>query len=159
MPVADVEVDQHDCFAEWRTEYVSDGRTLAGFFVSREGDGPFPGIVFHHGSNGLMPAAKAGAEALVGMGYAVFLAVRRGHSGNPGPFWDDLVTNPWGSEATGTHSWPRWPTFVPASASPDHRSRGLTLPALQETLLDCMRRTEVPLFLPQAWNDVHRFLS
>jgi carboxymethylenebutenolidase len=28
-------------------------------------------------------------------------------------------------------------------------------PALQETLLDCMRRTEVPLFLIQAWNDVH----
>ncbi len=159
MPVADVEVDQHDCFAEWRTEYVSDGRTLAGFFVSREGDGPFPGIVFHHGSNGVMPAAKAGAEALVGMGYAVFLAVRRGHSGNPGPFWDDLVTNPWGSEAMGTQLMAALADFRAGISFAGPSITWPDAPALQETLLDCMRRTEVPLFLPQAWNDVHRFLS
>jgi dienelactone hydrolase len=99
--VTSAEADPLECFSQWRTEYVSDGRALTGFFLTPEGDGPFPGIVFHHGSNGLMAAAKGGAQALVDMGYAVFVPLRRGHNGNPGPFWETLVTDPWGSEAMG----------------------------------------------------------
>jgi dienelactone hydrolase len=94
-------IDELAGFSEWRAEYISDGRTLVGFFVAPEGDGPFPGVVFHHGSAGLMPAAKAGVLALVEMGYAVFIALRRGHNGNPGPYWESLVTEPWGSAAMG----------------------------------------------------------
>ena len=90
--MTDSDVDPLKGFSEWRTEYVSDGRTLTGFFVAPDGDGPFPGVVFHHGSNGLMAEAKFGLLELVGMGYAVFAPIRRGHNGNPGPFWEDLVT-------------------------------------------------------------------
>ena len=72
-----------------------------GFFVAPDGDGPFPGVVFHHGSAGLMAEAKIGLLELVGMGYAVFAPIRRGHNGNPGPFWETLVTEPWGSAAMG----------------------------------------------------------
>ena len=197
--MGDVEVDQLSCFAEWRTDYVSDGRTLTGFYLTPEGDGPFPGIVFHHGSNGLMSAAKTGASALVDMGYAVFLAIRRGHNGNPGPFWETLVTDPWGSEAMGPQlvdaltsecddviaalewlqqqpevdprrvamlgsSYGGVMVMLAAGRGADFRA-GISFagpsitwpdaPALQEVLLDCMRRTEIPLFLIQAWDDYH----
>jgi dienelactone hydrolase len=197
--VGDVVVDQLSCFDEWRAQYVSDGRTLTGFYLTPAGDGPFPGIVFHHGSAGLMPAAKGGARALVEMGYAVFLAVRRGHNGNPGPFWEDLVTDPWGSEAMGSQlvtalagecddvlaalEWMRQKpevdpqrvamigssyggvmVMLAAGRGADFRA-GISFagpsitwpdaPALQGVLLECMRHTEVPLFLIQAWDDVH----
>ena len=35
------------------------------------------------------------------MGYAVLLAVRRGHNGAPGIFWETRVTAPWGSPEMG----------------------------------------------------------
>ena len=35
------------------------------------------------------------------MGYATFLAVRRGHNDQPGTFWLDQVTAPWGSPEMG----------------------------------------------------------
>ncbi len=48
--MGDVGADLLHCFAEWRTEYVSDGRTLLGFFVTPQGDGPFyPPIGTAHG--------------------------------------------------------------------------------------------------------------
>ena len=89
-------------FGEWTTiAYESAGRSLEGYFVAPHGPGPFPGIVFHHGSGGLLPAAKPGIEALVAMGHAVFVAIRRGHNNNPGPFWESLITAPWGSPEMG----------------------------------------------------------
>jgi dienelactone hydrolase len=88
-------------FSDWSTTYNSDGRTLPGFFVAPPGRGPFPGIVFHHGSAGLMAAARPSIEQLVAMGYAVFAPVRRGHNGSPGPFWESLVTAAWGSTDMG----------------------------------------------------------
>ena len=48
-----------------------------------------------------MAEAKIGLLELVEMGYAVFAPIRRGHNGNPGPFWETLVSEPWGSEAMG----------------------------------------------------------
>jgi carboxymethylenebutenolidase len=82
-----------DLVSEYGTAvtYRSEGRDLFGFFLTPEGIGPFPGIAFNHGSGGLQPGSRAGADALVRMGYAVFLAVRRGYNGNPGPYWLDRV--------------------------------------------------------------------
>jgi hypothetical protein len=40
--VADPDVNPLRVFSDWRTEYISDGRTLDGFFVAPDGDGPFP---------------------------------------------------------------------------------------------------------------------
>jgi dienelactone hydrolase len=88
-------------FAPWSTTYDSDGRSLDGFFVAPAGAGPFPGVVFHHGSAGLLAAAKPAIESLVTMGYAVFAPIRRGHNRNPGPFWETLIRSPWGSPEMG----------------------------------------------------------
>ena len=94
--------DELSVFSEWTSAtYESDGRALKGYFVAPRGPGPFPGIVFHHGSGGLLAAAKPSIEALVAMGYAVFVAIRRGHNNNPGPLWESLITAPWGSPQMG----------------------------------------------------------
>ena len=95
------ENDELSAFADWSTSYRSGALTLPAFFVAPPGDGPFPAVVFHHGSGGLLGAARSGAEALLGMGYAVLLAVRRGHNGAPGIFWETRVTAPWGSPEMG----------------------------------------------------------
>jgi carboxymethylenebutenolidase len=88
-------------YERWRTSYRSDDRELAGFWLTPPGDEPVPAVVFNHGSNGLLAASLPGVQALVALGYAVFLPVRRGHSGQPGPFWLDRITNPWGSPEMG----------------------------------------------------------
>jgi carboxymethylenebutenolidase len=81
--------------------YPGDGYMLRGYLLLPQGQGPFPAIIFQHGSSGLLPSNKSGIEALYQMGYAVFVALRRGHNGNPGPHWLSLVTAPWGSAAMG----------------------------------------------------------
>ena len=88
-------------YDQWRTSYPSDGRELAGFWLPPEGSGPFPAAVFNHGSDGLLPASMPGIQALRGMGYAIFVPVRRGHNEQPGTFWLDRVTAPWGSPEMG----------------------------------------------------------
>jgi dienelactone hydrolase len=197
--VTDTGVNPLHVFSDWRTEYVSDGRKLDGFFVAPDGDGPFPGIVFHHGSAGLMAEAKIGLLELVDMGYAVFAPIRRGHNGNPGPFWENLISEPWGSAAMGPQlvtalagecddtlaalEWIKGQAIVDpervamlgssyggvmvmlaAGRHAEFRA-GISFagpsitwpdaPALQEVLIDSMRRTKIPLFLIQAWDDVH----
>ncbi len=88
-------------YERWRTSYRSDGRELAGFWLTPEAGGPFPAVVFNHGSDGLRAASMPGILALRSMGYAVFLPVRRGHNNQPGTFWLDRVTEPWGSPQMG----------------------------------------------------------
>jgi len=88
-------------YEHWRTSYRSDGRELAGFWLVPEGPGPYPAAVFNHGSDGLRPASMPGIEALRSMGYATFIPVRRGHNEQPGTFWLDRVTAPWGSPEMG----------------------------------------------------------
>ena len=182
-----------------QTSYVSAGRELAAFLALPETPGPHPGVVFHHGSAGLMPASEAGIRALVGAGYAVLAPIRRGHNGNPGPYWEDLVPSPWGSPAMGDEllialagecddalaglerlraepsvdgdrmamvgsSFGGVMVLLAAGRGADFRA-GVSFagpsitwpdaPALQRVLLDAMAATEVPLFLIQAWDDVH----
>ncbi len=40
VDVTDSGVNPLHVFSDWRTEYVSDGRTLDGFFVAPDGEGP-----------------------------------------------------------------------------------------------------------------------
>jgi dienelactone hydrolase len=188
-----------EAFAEWRTTYESCSRSLPGFFVTPPGDGPFPGIVFHHGSGGLLAAARPAAEALVRMGYAVYLAVRRGHNGAPGPFWESLVSARWGSPEMGRQlvaalsgecddavaaleclkanplvdpnriamigsSYGGVMVMLAAARGAAFRA-GVSFagpsitwpdaPALQATLVDAVRLTNVPLLLIQAGDDFH----
>jgi len=88
-------------YERWRTSYLSDGRQLAGFWLVPEGGGPFPVAVFNHGSDGLLPMSMPGIRALQDMGYATFVPIRRGHNDQPGTYWLDRVTAPWGSPEMG----------------------------------------------------------
>ncbi len=88
-------------FDPFTITYPSDGATLQGYLLLPEGPGPFPAVIFQHGSSGLLPSNRAGVEALRQMGYAVFVALRRGHNGNPGSHWLSLITAPWGSPQMG----------------------------------------------------------
>jgi len=88
-------------YRRWRTSYCSEGRELAGFWLTPDGDGPHPAVVFNHGSIGLGPASLVGLQVLLGLGYAVFAPIRRGHNEEPGPYWLDLVPAPWGSPEMG----------------------------------------------------------
>lgn len=181
------------------TSYVSDGRELAAFLALPDAPGPHPGVVFHHGSAGLMAASEAGISALVAAGYAVLAPIRRGHNGNPGPYWEDLVTSPWGSPRMGDElvaalagecddalaglerlraepsvdgerlamvgsSFGGVMVLLAAGRGAAFRA-GVSFagpsitwpdaPALQQVLLAAMATTDVPLFLIQAWDDVH----
>ena len=98
MPATEPGLEPYD---SWRTSYISDGRELAGFWLLPEGSGPFPAAIFNHGSGGLMAATRPGILALPDMGYATFVPVRRGHNEQPGPYWLDQVTAPWGSPEMG----------------------------------------------------------
>ncbi len=94
--------DDLSFFVPFAVAYPSNGYTLQGYFLlPEEGQGLFPAIIFQHGSSGLLPSNRAGIEALLQMGYAVFVALRRGHNGNPGPHWLSLITAPWGSPEMG----------------------------------------------------------
>ena len=72
--------------------YPSDGHELAGYLLLPDGDGPFPALMFNHGSGGLVPEVISGLKELSRLGYAVFSPMRRGHNSNSGTFWRDLVT-------------------------------------------------------------------
>lgn len=81
--------------------YASADYILRGYLLLPEGQEPFPAVIFQHGSAGLLPSNRPGIEALRKMGYAVFVALRRGHNDNPGPNWLSIVTSPWGSPEMG----------------------------------------------------------
>ncbi|MBA2677382.1 MAG: prolyl oligopeptidase family serine peptidase [Ktedonobacteraceae bacterium] len=88
-------------FEPFVVTYPSASYALRGYLLLPIGQGPFPAVIFQHGSAGLLPSNKQGIEALRRMGYAVFVALRRGHNGNPGPHWLSLVSSPWGSPEMG----------------------------------------------------------
>lgn len=96
-------IDQNDLsvFKPFTVTYPSHSYLLRGYLLRPVGPGPFPAVIFQHGSSGLLPSHLPGVEALSRMGYAVFVALRRGHHGNPGPHWLSLVTAPWGSSEMG----------------------------------------------------------
>ncbi len=93
--------DNLSIFEPFTVTYSSASYTLQGYLLLPVGQKPFPAVIFQHGSAGLMPSNRSGIEALLRMGYAVFVALRRGHNNNPGPNWLSLVPSPWGSPEMG----------------------------------------------------------
>ena len=58
--------------------FPSGGLTLRGFIFRPAGDGPFPAVLYNHGSEKL-PGTKAGiGEFFAGKGYVLFVPHRRG---------------------------------------------------------------------------------
>src|SRR5258708_15149287 len=69
-----------------RVTFNSGDLTLVGYLYKPDGNGPFPGIIWNHGSEqspGTGPEFDAVATIFGPAGYVVFAPVRRGRGGFP----------------------------------------------------------------------------
>lgn len=75
--------------------FISDGFELHGFIHRPDGQGPFPAILYNHGSE-RRPGSKPEVAAVFNAkGYVVFVPHRRGHGRSAGPYiMDQLGTGP-----------------------------------------------------------------
>ena len=88
-------------YSKERVTFKSDGLTLVGFVFKPDGPGPFPGLVWNHGSEknpDAGPQFDAVAAIFVPAGYAVFAPVRRGHGDSEGPYIEQELQRQRGSE-------------------------------------------------------------
>jgi carboxymethylenebutenolidase len=72
-----------------RIAFKSHGLTLTGFLFQPDGPGPFPSIIWNHGSEknpGGGPQFDAVASIFVPRGYVVFAPIRRGHQMSEGRY-------------------------------------------------------------------------
>ncbi len=77
----------------FRVELESGPYRLRGDVIKPEGAGPFPVIVYNHGSErdpGLDVFGSIG-DFFQAEGYVVFFPYRRGSAGSEGPYWQDEV--------------------------------------------------------------------
>jgi dienelactone hydrolase len=77
-----------------RVTFQSDHLTLVGFLFKPDGPGPFPGLIWNHGSEkspGTMRQFDAVAAIFVPAGYVVFAPMRRGHGDSEGPYIMDQL--------------------------------------------------------------------
>src|SRR5678815_745338 len=87
-------IGQQPAFNKQRVTYTSAGLTLVGFVYKPDGSGPFPTVVWNHGSEknpGGGPQFDSVAKIFVPAGYAVFAPVRRGHGGSEGVYIVDSL--------------------------------------------------------------------
>src|SRR5262249_12778774 len=80
--------------AKQRIAFKSHGLTLTGFLLRPDGPGPFPAIVWNHGSEknpGGGPQFDTVAGIFVPRGYVVFAPVRRGHGNSEGAYITDQI--------------------------------------------------------------------
>jgi carboxymethylenebutenolidase len=78
---------------EQLVQFPSGDLTLGGFIWKPAGDGPFPAILYNHGSEKL-PGAKLDLGRLfVGNGYVFFVPHRRGQGRSPGPYIQDQIAS------------------------------------------------------------------
>ena len=88
-------------YSKERVTFKSDGFTLVGVVFKPEGPGPFPGLVWNHGSEkdpDAGPQFDAVAAIFVPAGYAVFAPVRRGHGDSEGPYIEQELQRQRGAE-------------------------------------------------------------
>ena len=74
--------------------FKSGGLTLVGVVYKPEGPGPFPTVIWNHGSERTPGASRqfdAVADIFVPAGYAVFAPSRRGHDSSEGAYISDLM--------------------------------------------------------------------
>jgi len=77
-----------------RVAFKSGALTLVGFAYHPDGAGPFPTVIWNHGSEknpGGGPQFDSVAAIFVPAGYAVFAPVRRGHGGSEGVYIVDTL--------------------------------------------------------------------
>jgi len=71
--------------------FPSDGQNLHGFLWKPEGAGPFPAIVWNHGSERITGSHPALARFYTAHSYVFFVPHRRGQGRSPGDYVQDLV--------------------------------------------------------------------
>ena len=79
-------------YTKERVTFKSDKLTLVGFLFKPDGQGPFPGLIWNHGSErspGTTPQFDAVAAIFVPAGYVVFAPMRRGHGDSEGRYIQD----------------------------------------------------------------------
>jgi dienelactone hydrolase len=69
--------------------FPSVGRELKGWLYKPEGKGPFPAIIWNHGSEKQPRAHPELGKFYTSHGFVVFLPVRRGHEPSPGQYIQD----------------------------------------------------------------------
>jgi dienelactone hydrolase len=77
-----------------RVTFKSGDLNLVGYLFKPEGSGPFPTLIWNHGSErdpGSGPQFNAVASIFVPAGYVVFAPMRRGHSDSEGEYIVDAV--------------------------------------------------------------------
>lgn len=71
--------------------FQSGDLTLQGFLWKPEGAGPFPALLWNHGSEKLPGQLPDNARAFLSKGYVFFLPHRRGQGRSPGPYIQDQL--------------------------------------------------------------------
>jgi dienelactone hydrolase len=82
--------------------YTSGGLSLKGFLYRPPGPGPFPAILWNHGSEPNPSQDRKVAKFWLGQGFVYWKPIRSGHGGNPGPYIVDqqkAVFRSWASQA------------------------------------------------------------
>src|SRR5262249_28326189 len=73
--------------------FTSGNQHLRGFLFKPEGAGPFPAVLYNHGSEKL-PGSKPGiGNFFAANGYVMFVPHRRGHGRSPGNYIMDTLRN------------------------------------------------------------------
>jgi carboxymethylenebutenolidase len=84
--------DDASTYVEERVRFASGPRTLGGFLYRPHGSGPWPAVLFNHGTE-LKPGRTPGqASYYVAQGYLLFSPHRRGQglSAAGGDYWEDV---------------------------------------------------------------------
>jgi dienelactone hydrolase len=85
---------QGQLFNKQRVTYQNGALTLVGFLYKPNGPGPFPTVIWNHGSEpnpGGGPQFDSVAAVFVPAGYAVFAPTRRGHGESQGKYIVDTL--------------------------------------------------------------------
>ena len=80
--------------ARQRVAFSSGDLTLSGILFKPQGDGPFPALIWNHGSEkapGVSRQFDTVASIFVPMGYVVFAPIRRGHGYSQGRYIRDVI--------------------------------------------------------------------
>src|SRR5262249_10076050 len=72
-----------------RVSFEAEGRILMGWIYRPPGNGPFPAVLWNHGSEKNPVRHPELAQFYVSHGYVFFLPVRHGHGESPGEYIRD----------------------------------------------------------------------
>lgn len=94
LVAAQAVVAQRPIFNKQRVTFSDGPLTLVGYVYHPDGPGPFPTVIWNHGSEhdpGGGPQFDSVAAMFVPAGYAVFAPMRRGHSDSQGQWIQDTI--------------------------------------------------------------------